>query len=155
MQRRIILQRETGCIVHSQVHDVKDLVLLLRFIPRDKLEDDALRPLVKVLDSVKQVVYDGFVDGHAALGREHFVEGTDAVGDDLRVAVSQHRVERVDDVRVFQRLGREEVQLHAAHHRRLSHVRAGVLRTLHAPRDSTASSQPHANDYSLLAHLEF
>ena len=111
----------------EQVHDVESLLLRVGLVPRDALEHQALRPLVEVLDPVEEVVDDLLVDHHPALGVEDLVERAHAVGDHLRVAVAQHRVQRVDEVGVRDGVGAEEVELDAAHHRRLPHVRALVL----------------------------
>mmetsp|Transcript_42719 Transcript_42719/g.141456 ORF Transcript_42719/g.141456 Transcript_42719/m.141456 type:complete len:763 (+) Transcript_42719:57-2345(+) len=107
----------------EQVHDVEGLLRRLGLVARDELEDDALGPLVELLDAVEEVVDDWLVDCHAALGRQDLVECVDAVGHHLRVSVAQHRVELVDHVARGECVGGVVVHLEAGEDRRLAHVR--------------------------------
>ena len=57
--------------------------MVVWFVLRDQIQDEALSPLAELLNPVQQVVNDRLVDRQTTLLCQNFVQGRDAVRDDL------------------------------------------------------------------------
>lgn len=119
----------------QEVHDAERLLLVADgLVLGHELQDDALAPIVELLEPCEEVMDQGLGDGNTALLHQDLAEGHNAVDDHLRVAVAQHALQRLDEAAArghaaavpLNKVRGKVEDLEEADHARLTHVRASV-----------------------------
>lgn len=105
-------------------------MLVRRIVLGADVENDALAPLIEVLDSIQQRDDQCFVDVYAALIRQYLVDRLNCINGDQWVLILGQLIKLVQKVRLLEvALAQVEV-LHAPYDRRLLDVRVNVIETL-------------------------
>lgn len=105
-------------------------MLVRRIVLGADVENDALAPLIEVLDSIQQRDDQCFVDVYAALIRQYLVDRLNCINGDQWVLILGQLIKLVQKVRLLEvALAQVEV-LHAPYDRRLLDVRVNVIKTL-------------------------
>mmetsp|Transcript_17792 Transcript_17792/g.43542 ORF Transcript_17792/g.43542 Transcript_17792/m.43542 type:complete len:475 (-) Transcript_17792:640-2064(-) len=109
------------------VHDPEHFLLAGRLVSGGKAEDRALPPLVELPDPLEEGQDELPLGGQAAPVRVHLVEAAEGIDRHGRLAVGEHRLERLAPPAGLERVGRDPEEPRAAHGGRLADVRGGVL----------------------------